>query len=195
MNPDKVLIHEKYIKNLESFKDYFYDNVEITEKGPFNDIALLRFTINKKLLTICLPLPLVQKDHALFYEKRFINCKILGQGFKNEYDEETFTMSKDLQLANVYISSNDICKSKFESNSIREKINTNTICIVGPVHPCLGDSGGPLICLNKYTNLWNLVGITSFAVSSNKNDRCGQFKSAVFVKVSNYLDWIYKNIR
>jgi hypothetical protein len=199
---DKIIIHSKYTKNNndildENFEErlnYIINNLgKKIETGPRNDIALIRFTLNQKLTPICLP-PQVNLKQQTTYDDRFINCRILGQGFMNEYDEENFIISKNLQIANVYISPNDVCKSKFESNEIREKINENTLCIVGPIHPCLGDSGGPLVCMNKFTNLWHLVGVTSFAVSSNQNDRCGQFKSAVFAKVANYLDWIYTNI-
>lgn len=35
-----------------------------------------------------------------------------------------------------------------------------------------------------------LVGVTSFAVSTDQHDRCGQFRSAVFAKISNYIPWI-----
>jgi hypothetical protein len=121
-------------------------------------------------------------------------------------------------MADVTISSNQACRDEVESDSIKSKITENTLCIRGPIHPCVGDSGGPLLCTgrssnkidgdNNYFNLknkndfnydddvdevnkkWYLMGVTSFAVSTDSNDKCGQFKSAVFGKVSHVRDWI-----
>ena len=123
-------------------------------------------------------------------------------------------------MADVTISSNQACRDEVESESIKSKITDNTLCIRGPIHPCVGDSGGPLLCIgksatkidgdNSYNNIrnrnnndynydedfndyekkWYLMGVTSFAVSTDSNDKCGQFKSAVFGKVSHVKDWI-----
>ena len=41
---------------------------------------------------------------------------------------------------------------------------------------------------------WFLAGVTSFAVSTDENDKCGQFKSAVFGKVAHNIDWIKQTI-
>ena len=43
---------------------------------------------------------------------------------------------------------------------------------------------------NDNEKKWYLMGVTSFAVSTDSNDKCGQFKSAVFGKVSHVKDWI-----
>jgi hypothetical protein len=131
LKADKIIIHKNYLKN-----DHIVHNLinKINKTGPFNDIALVRFTLNNNqhlIPPVCLP------SSNDFNE--FTNCKILGQGYKNEYDE----MSKELQLANVNLTTNDVCKSKFESQNVHEKINLrkDTICITGSQHPCLGDSG------------------------------------------------------
>lgn len=174
------------------------------KNGPRNDLALVRFQLPDidyflQLQTICLPSkPFISALNNIFTSKdkyfhindRYYNCKIMGQGFTNEYDEEKFLISKNLKIADVYISSNELCKSKFQSDDIKAKISNDTLCIIGPIHPCLGDSGGSLVCLDRFTQRWNLVGVTSFAISTNQQDKCGQFKSAVFGKVANYLDWI-----
>ena len=116
-------------------------------------------------------------------------------------------------MADVAISSNQACKDEVESQSIKSKITGDTLCIRGPIHPCVGDSGGPLLCAGSspskidgvsspssafsdyddysYNNKkWYLTGVTSFVVSTDSNDKCGQFKSAVFGKVSHVRDWI-----
>ena len=136
-----MIIHKNYLKNDEIIHDYKHKE---KKTGPLNDIALVRFTLNnnKHLIPpICLPSPPPPQQLKTNYFDQFTNCKILGQGFKNDVDEENFEMSKELRLANVNLSSNDICRSKFEFDSVREKINNDTICITGSKHPCLGDSG------------------------------------------------------
>ncbi len=135
----------------------------------------------------------------------------------NSADEDNFVMPHVLQMADVKVSSNQACRDEVESIGIKSKINSDTICIRGPIHPCVGDSGGPLLCAGvsanniqgheadddeddsndsnddytpSQTNKWFLMGVTSFAVSTDENDKCGHFKSAVFGKVSHYNKWI-----
>jgi secreted trypsin-like serine protease len=139
----------------------------------------------------------------------------MGHGFMNSEDEENFVMPTNLQIAGVSVESNQLCREEVESQSIKSKINDASICIKGPIHPCVGDSGGPLLCAGQSNsqifghsadeesedfsaasqvvgknNKWYLMGVTSFAVSTDDNDRCGHFKSAVFAKVSRYMQWI-----
>lgn len=146
-------------------------------------------------------------------------CKVMGHGFMNAEDEKHFRMSAQLQAANVRIASNRACQDDVESRTIKEKINDQTTCVRGPIQPCVGDSGGPLLCtgssryridgaahddknLNDENVLrddyeprkWFLVGVTSFAVSTDGHDHCGSFKSAVFGLVASHFDWIRNTI-
>lgn len=139
----------------------------------------------------------------------------MGHGFMNAEDEKRFRMPSELQAANVRISSNRACQDDVESRTIKEKINEKTTCVRGRIQPCVGDSGGPLVCtgasrrhidggdhdadnLNDDRVLsddfsprkWYLIGVTSFAVSTDEHDHCGTFKSAVFGLVATQLDWI-----
>lgn len=181
--------------------------------GPLNDIALVEIrhdssNIEDKLIPVCLPSEYAQIQPGT-------QCKIMGHGFMSAADEEQFVMPNVLQMADVILSKNQECQDEVESASIKSKINENTLCIRGPVHPCVGDSGGPLICSGvsstsirgidldrEYENemnpelyeptkrRWYLSGVTSFAVSTDDYDRCGSYKSAIFGKVSNYVNWI-----
>ena len=57
---------------------------------------------------------------------------------------------------------------------------------------CQGDSGGPLLLRdgNLADEPWYLIGIVSFGTSN-----CGIGAPAVYTKITNYLDWIEKNLR
>jgi hypothetical protein len=182
--------------------------------GPHSDVALIEIKIDfpellKKFMPICMP----KDDYQMKIGTR---CKIMGNGFMSSSDEDNFVMPHVLQMADVTVSSNQACRDEVESLAIKSKINSDTLCIRGPIQPCVGDSGGPLICagkagnsiqgtagledydddededdyqVNRY-NKWFLVGVTSFAVSTDENDKCGYFKSAVFGKVAHYTRWV-----
>lgn len=54
---------------------------------------------------------------------------------------------------------------------------------------CEGDSGGPIQVQSGPTNnMWYVVGVTSFGVS------CGSRYPGVYARVSEYLDWIERNV-
>ncbi|CAH1801784.1 unnamed protein product [Owenia fusiformis] len=77
-------------------------------------------------------------------------------------------------------------------NSDREKVTDNMFCASAKnpnkthgsirLDSCFGDSGGPLMC--KEGDKWYQHGIVSWGPNS-----CGE-QSGVYVKISNYLDWI-----
>ena len=49
----------------------------------------------------------------------------------------------------------------------------------------LGDSGGPIVCEDS-KDIWKVHGITSFG------EGCGdKGKMGVYVKIQNFLPWIY----
>lgn len=209
-----VHIHPRYIPAMTEFEA----KIKGVTPGPLNDIAIIelrheQLDVYDKLMPACLP----KEDYQV---KINTQCKIMGHGFMSSSDEDNFIMPTILQMANVRISSNQACKDEVESNSIKSKINSDTLCIRGPIHPCVGDSGGPMICAGEssanifgsdaYENdyedemdesqepkqlKWYLCGVTSFAVSTDENDKCGHFKSAVFGKVSHYIQWIRKVIK
>jgi len=197
--------------------------------GPRHDLALVEFDMGdeeaaSRIMPACLPAENYQVSVGA-------KCKIMGHGFMNADDEDNFIMPDLLQMADVRLSSNSACRNDVDSDSIKAKINGDTMCVRGPIHPCVGDSGGPLLCkglserniggddetsksqsgrddqddeddgeredrdvlTEKNEAEWYLVGVTSFAVSTDEQDKCGQFKSAVFGKVSNYVKWIRQN--
>ena len=63
------------------------------------------------------------------------------------------------------------------------------ICVGGAgSSACYADSGGPLVCEER--GRWVLYGATSFGVSKI----CAGDKYSVYVRISNYIDWIEKII-
>lgn len=193
-----VYINPEYVKAMSSEEA---EQLGV-EPGPKHDLALIKIHItNKEIVTKLMPICLPGSYYKLPVGT---TCKIMGHGFVDSYDEDNFVMPTLLQIADVKISSNDMCKAEVDSEAIKTKINEDTLCIRGPIHPCVGDSGGPLICRGESAHKiygddsddskaglkWYLTGVTSFAVSTDMNDKCGLFKSAVFGKVANYLDWI-----
>ncbi len=209
-NAVSVILNPEYVPTMSNEEGWRLG----VEPGPRHDMALIKIEINRRdvrdsLMPACLPanefvLPIGTK------------CKIMGHGFTDALSEDTFKMPKMLQIADVTISDNALCRAEVDSEAIKSKINKDTLCIRGPIHPCVGDSGGPLVCKGLQPNIimgdvvneydygfgdddmtqeneeWYLTGVTSFAVSTDMNDKCGLFKSAVFGRVSGQREWIRK---
>ena len=67
---------------------------------------------------------------------------------------------------------------------------TNICVAIGGTKPCKGDSGGPLMLLDRRTGRWVVAGVTSFGPSKcESTDSVG-----VYTRVDKYLDWIMENI-
>jgi secreted trypsin-like serine protease len=212
LRAQNVYIHHMYVPAMSEYEA----RMKGVTPGPFHDLALIELALQDQpveildqLVPICLPSDSYDMNLGT-------TCKIMGHGFMNSDDEDNFVMPTNLQIADVSVESNQVCKDEVESQSIKSKINEGSICIKGPIHPCVGDSGGPLLCTGKSSSeifghmtdeesdedvsaasqvagknkKWYLMGVTSFAVSTDDNDRCGHFKSAVFAKVSRYIQWI-----
>ena len=54
---------------------------------------------------------------------------------------------------------------------------------------CKDDGGGPLVCKETWTGLWQLAGIVSWGIGCGERDVPG-----VYVKVSQYENWIQQQL-
>ncbi|RWS10965.1 plasma kallikrein-like protein [Dinothrombium tinctorium] len=150
-----------------------------------NDIALIK--LNALLpfnftyvSSICLP----EKDDREG-EKPNTKVFIIGLG-RTEFKE----YADVLKQAVVPIVANKQCAKWKESVRIDEDV----IC-AGPenggIDSCKGDSGGPLMWLNKKSKQWKLIGI----IASGPEFCAIRKDPGIYVRVSNYSEWIQKTIK
>nr|NP_001279383.1 granzyme A-like precursor [Callorhinchus milii]AFM86514.1 granzyme A-like protein [Callorhinchus milii] len=142
-----------------------------------NDIMLLQLDravdINKFVSILRLP-----KRYSDL--KAGTHCTVAGWGITKE---KSTTPSNRLKEVNITIVDRGTCNDKDHYND-KPKVTANMLC-AGDKNgndACEGDSGGPLICNNKYS------GNTSFGIG------CGKAKyPGIYTALTNkYLDWIKK---
>lgn len=144
-----------------------------------NDIGLIRLSryveYSDYIRPICLPLA----------ERRKLDegdeLATSGWGLLGEGEQQTQVKKKILAT----LISTERCKEFYkDANKV---INLNTLCALdGGKSTCRGDSGAPLMfAVNKQ---WEKVGLLSFG-------KCTLGVPSVYMKVSNYLDWIKANLR
>lgn len=149
-----------------------------------NDIALLRLSKKAKysefISLICLTI------WNNVSSKDFENEKLIVVGWSST---EKGRESEIKQKAEVFGVNTGRCSRQFQGI-----VSNKQICAKGDngVNPCPGDSGGPLMFLDKSNNESSniLVGIVSFG----KWKYCAWGVWPVYTKVSKYMGWIRKNI-
>ena len=86
----------------------------------------------------------------------------------------------------------DVCQKAYTSEGY--VITSNMVCAglsVGGQDSCNGDSGGGYVFLDHQTNKWVLGGVVSWGSAQG----CAQpGKYGVYVKVANYIQWIYEKM-
>ena len=99
--------------------------------------------------------------------------------------------SEVLMELRVPVVPNDECAAVFSRQGAF--IGPNQMCAGGERarDSCSGDSGGPLMGLNRFGPPYRIIGIVSFGVT-----RCGTANvPGVYTRVGKYLNWIMDNIR
>ncbi|CAH1775264.1 unnamed protein product [Owenia fusiformis] len=159
-----------FIKNIIRHEGYGNGEVE----GD-NDVALLELTYpvdmaSNYINTVCLPQG-VGLDEFVGRE-----CWAAGWG-----STEGTGNARRLQEVQVPVYSDAECRNHFGA----DRISRRQICMgMDGASACGGDSGGPLQCLMN--GRWLLAGITSWGSP-------GCAGPSVYMRISEYVDWIYAN--
>ncbi|XP_047491449.1 mast cell tryptase-like [Penaeus chinensis] len=148
-----------------------------------NDIALVKLRKPLDLEehaglvnTICLP--------ARNMSFIGLQCSVTGWGRTKEHGSN----SDLLQTIRVPVMTNKKCQRAYRKVN---PVSNGMICAgwdEGGMGPCVGDSGGPLQCRER-GGPWIQAGITSWGVGCAAPSYPG-----VYIRVSEYLDWIYKHL-
>ncbi|XP_060598304.1 chymotrypsinogen A-like [Ruditapes philippinarum] len=144
------------------------------------DIALMklskRIDVTGRLTRpACLPQPADQFPADM--------CIVSGWG-TTYYDPTGHAKVTDqLEYINLRTISNAECSYYMGASSVRSTNICAGVTQTGGKGPCLGDSGGPLIC--KRDGVWKLAGVVSWGTG------CGEArKPGVYTRVTQFLSWI-----
>ncbi|CAG9855145.1 unnamed protein product [Phyllotreta striolata] len=159
----KIIVHPGYI-----------------DSGFINDISLLKLKspviFSDYVRPVCLPQPnQVPADGKL--------CTVVGWG---QLFEVGRIFPDTLQEVQVPVISTSECRKRTLFLSLY-RITEDMFCAGyerGGRDACLGDSGGPLMCLES-NGRWILQGVTSNGYGCARANRPG-----IYTKVANYVEWI-----
>jgi len=159
-----------------------------------NDFAIIKLSrpveqFDDSTRPICLP------DPTESYEDNA--AEVTGWGL---VDQPNSIPADNLQTLNVTTMDNKECQDKINnfSQSVGEDITddiitTNMLCAQHSTDaakmPCSGDSGGPLITLNKEGSHYSQIGVVSWG-----DGLCAGPMPGVFGRVTDQLYWIMKQV-
>jgi len=179
IRPSKILVHPYF--HYES-RDNDFAIIKLSRPVQFDD----------SIQPICLPNPTDS------YDDNF--AVVVGWGFIS-YQINTANTTDTLQTLNVTTMTNQECQNKLTGyiqstgdDNFPKKITSSMICAAhdsDPARsPCFGDSGGPLLTLNKEGSYYSQIGVVSWG-----DAMCGgQSIPGVFGRVTNQLYWIMKQV-
>uniref|UniRef100_A0A1L8DQA5 CLIP domain-containing serine protease n=1 Tax=Nyssomyia neivai TaxID=330878 RepID=A0A1L8DQA5_9DIPT len=163
---------------------------EYNSRKHKNDIALLRLKepvqLNEFIQPICLPFSEQFKTNT-FDGKRLYTS---GWGTAGGGTGTPINIKQNTQFVGV---NNEKCNEIYSSHNI--DVGQDQLCASpknGIDDSCKSDSGAPLMTQDPKSNKgnWYAVGVLSFG------SRCGQTDwPDVFVRVSEYLDWISQTVK
>ncbi|XP_069046320.1 enteropeptidase-like [Lepisosteus oculatus] len=152
-------------------------NPQYNKRTKDGDIAMMHLDLSIKLTDYIQPICLPEKEHEF---PAGTVCVIAGWG----REEEQGPVANILQEAFLPLVTNKECQQLMPEYNITQRM----LCAgydEGGVDTCQGDSGGPLMCQDKTG--WMLAGVTSFGSGCARPHR-----PSVYVRVTEFLDWIYK---
>ena len=140
------------------------------------------FTITDYVRPACLP------QNFEYKPENGAACVASGFGQQGTCDDNEILYATRLKSVVLEIVDNEICAEIHEEHS-GEKVVNSQLCAAGfqnGMDTCKGDSGGPLVC--DVDGRWTLTGVVSFGLFFGEKDIPG-----VYTRVTEYLDWIWKN--
>jgi len=190
ISEDDIKVHKDYKKK--------FRNIE-------NDIALIRLpqkpTLNSGVQFACLPVPESAYSAGIRNWNSGVsgkNAVVIGWGYSC-YENNTREFCKDEHIGNKQQQKLEVpvlTNQKCEAASLTT--TEDQVCAGGEKGKgsCKGDSGGGLFyrrtsfeVTDQEARPWFLFGIVSYG-----NPICGIEKPEVYTKVSQYVNWIKKNI-
>ncbi|XP_060091256.1 enteropeptidase [Heteronotia binoei] len=159
--------------------DQIVINPHYNKRTKDSDIALMHLKFHVNYTDYIQPICFPEKN------KHFLpgtNCSIAGWGRTTNQG----SVASILQEAEVPLITHEKCQQQMPEYNITE----NMMCAgydQGGIDSCQGDSGGPLMCPEN--EKWLLAGVTSFGYHCALPHRPG-----VYVKVSQFVDWMKKII-
>ncbi|XP_059615685.1 uncharacterized protein LOC132261131 isoform X2 [Phlebotomus argentipes] len=170
-------------EEVESFIENFYVHEDFRSGGQHmnNDIAIIVLkkpvAYTDHIQPICLP-----PKNSIYFPG--MKCTISGWG---SIQSGKSTSALELRAGTVPILARDVCE---EPHVYGNRITDGMFCagsLDEGVDSCMGDSGGGLVCQSEGTH--KLYGIISWG------HHCGYAnKPGVYVKVSQYIDWIWDKL-
>ncbi|NWT77016.1 ACRO protein, partial [Prunella himalayana] len=110
------------------------------------------------------------------------NCWIAGWGATTARSGDS---PDRLQQAKVKLINLQLCNSTDWYNGEVHPYNLCAGYPEGIIDSCKGDSGGPLMCQDKYADYWWVVGVTSWGKSCGRARRPG-----IYTSTQHFYDWI-----
>uniref|UniRef100_A0A6B2EJ60 Putative trypsin-like serine protease n=1 Tax=Phlebotomus kandelakii TaxID=1109342 RepID=A0A6B2EJ60_9DIPT len=173
-------------EEVESFIENFYVHEDFRGGGQHmnNDIAIIVLkkpvAYTDHIQPICLP-----TKNTMYFPG--MKCTISGWGSIQSGKSNVSASALELRSGTVPILPNDVCQ---EPQVYGNRITQGMFCagsLDEGIDSCMGDSGGGLVCQSE--GIHKLYGIISWG------HHCGYAnKPGVYVKVSQYIDWIWDKL-
>ncbi|KAH8378841.1 hypothetical protein KR009_001728, partial [Drosophila setifemur] len=143
-----------------------------------NDIALIRLP---ELVKFGASIKAIRLPGVASRQASYEYYPAIASGW-GRMNDDSAAISDHLRWVQSFVESNEDCRYSFAN------IQATNICMdtTGGRSTCTGDSGGPLIYYDPSLDAEVLIGITSYG----KKSGCTKGYSAVFTRVTAYLDWI-----
>nr|XP_012326287.1 mannan-binding lectin serine protease 1 isoform X4 [Aotus nancymaae] len=143
-----------------------------------NDVALVELLESPVLNTFVMPICLPEGPQQ---EGAMVIVSGWGKQFLQRFPETLM----EIEIPTV---DHGTCQKAYAP--LKKKVTVDMICAgekEGGKDACAGDSGGPMVTLNRERGHWHLVGIVSWGEDCGKKDRYGVYSS-----IHHNKDWIQR---